>query len=200
MLRAMKSWRQQQGSVAIEFAIIALPFFMLLWAIIEYGLILFTQVAVESATLQVAREASIGHGQTDALGVCSREEYVRQIIRQKTAGLINAESVKVSAAPVASGGVPRTQTPDICVSNNPPTVGGLCPGGIYEDVNHNGVYDATVPGLALASAGQLVELRVYYPWKVQIPFFGQFFGDHGILMITSSTVLKNEPFAGAGCS
>lgn len=199
MVGPMKFRKHQGGMATVEFAIIALPFFMLLWGIIEYGLILFTQMAIESATLQIAREASIGKGRVDSLGVCSREEYVRQVIHEKTAGLINASSVEISAAPVANGGVRADQTPDICMSNNPPTVGGACPGGIYEDVNHNGVYDPTVPGLALGNAGELVELRATYPWKVQIPFFNQFFGDHGVLLITSSTVLRNEPFAGAGC-
>lgn len=202
-MRAMKHLlslfrRCRAGATAIEFAAVALPFFLILYAIIEYGLILYTQVVIESSTLQVARQASLGKGVITAPGICNREQYVRQQVEQRTRGLINGQKVIVTAATVVQGGVPSSGTPDICMSD-PPTIGGPCPTGVYEDVNRNGRYDATVPGVNLGDAGQLVEIRVSYPWKVQIPFFGKYFGEHGVLMISSSTVLRNEPFTGPGC-
>lgn len=199
----MRWWLRQiarcrAGAAAIEFAAVALPFFLLLYAIIEYGLILYTQVVIESSTQQVGRAASLGKGVIINPGICSREEYVRQQVQRRTAGLINSGQVTVTAAPVVQGGVPTSSNADICMGN-PPTIGGPCPGGIYEDVNHNGRYDGAVAGVALGNPGQLIEVRVSYPWKVQIPYFGKFFGDNGVLLISSSTVLRNEPFAGPGC-
>lgn len=190
--------RGRGGAAAIEFAAVALPFFLLLYAIIEYGLVLYTQVVIESSTQQVGRAASLGKGVVINPGICSREEYVRQEVQRRTAGLINSNQVTVTAATVVQGGVPANGNADICMGN-PPTIGGPCPSGVYEDVNRNGRYDETTASVALGQPGQLVEIRVSYPWKVQIPYFNQFFGRNGVLLISSSTVLRNEPFAGPGC-
>lgn len=196
--RNLEKSRWNAGAAAIEFAAVALPFFLLLYAIIEYGLILYTQVVIESSTEQVARAASLGKGVVINPGICSREEYVRQEVQRRTVGLINSAQVTVTASPVVQGGVPASSNADICMGN-PPTIGGPCPGGIYEDVNRNGRYDGAVAGVALGQPGQLIEIRVSYPWKVQVPYFGKFFGNNGVLLISSSTVLRNEPFAGPGC-
>lgn len=176
----------QSGATIIEFALIAPAFFLLLLGIIEFGMIGFSQVALESAVSATAREASLGKAVSG-----DRVQYVRQHIRKKLKGLINVNELVISASPVISGGAVE---PDICLAN-PPRVGGACPPPLlWEDVNKNGVYDDTVPVTSLGSAGDIVEVRVYYPWKIQLPFLNRFFGDNGIFMMSSSTIVKNEPF------
>lgn len=176
----------QSGATIIEFALVAPIFFLLLLGIIEFGMIGFSQVAIESAVSATAREASLGK----SVGG-DRVQYVRQHIRTKLRGLINVDQLVISASTVVGGGAVE---PDVCLSS-PPRIGGPCPPPLlWEDGNRNGVYDETVPVTSLGGAGDIVEVRVYYPWKIQLPFLNKFFGENGIFMMSSSTIVKNEPF------
>ena len=205
----------REGATILEYAIVAPVFFLMLFAIVEYGLYTFHSVAVESAVSQAARAASIGRTGA-ASGACTatsdRVGYVQCILRDKTSGLINSDSVTVVANLVANGGVPASQTPDICMTD-PPRAGGTCPPDTkFLDSNGNGVFDGStgLTSTSLGNPGDLVEIRVFYPWKVQIPLMKEFFGcrgdqnqagcQQGVAMITAATVLKNEPFGPASSS
>jgi Flp pilus assembly pilin Flp len=185
--------RDDSGATAIEFSIVAGMFFLLMLGVIEFGLFMMTQVAIESATTQAGRATAIGV----ATGG-DRVAAVTSLIRQRTAGLINRDAIIISASTVATGGA---TVPDFCLHENgapadsPPT----CPPWVvdgqvhYFENGNNNVYNG--PGTTtLGNAGDLVEVRVSYPWRVLIPFLGEFFGDHGVVLITSSTVVRNEPF------
>jgi len=54
----------RRGSAAIQFSMIAAPFFMMLFAIIETALIFFAQAALETATQDTARLLMTGQAQT----------------------------------------------------------------------------------------------------------------------------------------
>ena len=54
----------RRGSAAVEFAMIAAPFFMMLFAIVETGLMFFAQQALETATQDAARLILTGQAQT----------------------------------------------------------------------------------------------------------------------------------------
>lgn len=191
--------RDARGATIIEFALVAPVFFFLMFVVIELGLLLFTQVALESATMQVSRSAAIcnkaGNG-TDCASI------VRTIVQQRTKGLVNAKGVVVEARSLAQGGVPRI--PDICITD-PPSSPPTCPEDIpYVDNNGNKNYDAP-GGVSVGSAGDLVEIRATLPWELMIPFldrmplFGsprtenKLYGTDGIVTLSASTVIKNEP-------
>lgn len=194
--------RAREGATIVEFALIAPMFFFLLFCIVEFGLIQFSKVALESATAQVARDATLGKtADAECVGSVDRVSYIRCLFANRTNGLINSEQIYIAAAVVNGMGGGVTAQPDICMTD-PPTVGGPCPSGVYEDVNGNGVYDASVPPVSIGNAGDMIEIKVFYPWKIKIPFLDRYFGSvnpetgerNGIIMITSSTVVKNEPF------
>ena len=48
-------WRCRKGTVAIEFALVATPLFLIIGAILEIGIFLFIQFAVQTATDRAAR-------------------------------------------------------------------------------------------------------------------------------------------------
>ncbi len=178
--------RQTEGATIIEFALVAPLFFLILMGTVEFGLLRFSQVAIEAAVAQASRAASIG---TNASG-CDRACTVRALVQEKTRGLINAGEVSVAATLVGTG---VTSEPDICLTD-PPSTPPACPKSVaenYQDTNNNGRYDP--PGnLSLGNAGDLVELRVSFPWKVQMPFASYLF-KNGVYMISSTTIFRNEP-------
>lgn len=177
-----------EGATAIEFAFVAGIFFTTMIAIIEYGLIMMSQVVVESAVNQAGRATSIGTGGGD------RVAAVQALIRQRVSGLPNAKNVMITAQTVAAGG---TTAPDLCFvdgETNPPTSPTECPEGVkFIDVNGDNVYNGNGP-TNLGAAGDLVEVRVSYPWHVITPIVGNFFPNDGNMLITASTVVRNEAF------
>lgn len=195
-----RQWiKSEDGATILEFALVAPVFFLLLMAIIEFGLIMFTSVALESAVMQASRDASIGKCATPPCGHGDRVSYLQNRIVQKTQGLIGSDQVVVTAKRVVDSG--ELPVPDVCLKDGKATVGGACngcpPGGqcTYEETNGINGYQGDAGSLALGAAGELVEIRVMYPWMVQVPIMRRFFGTNGIMMISSSTVIKNEPFS-----
>jgi hypothetical protein len=193
--RTMKAaHRDVSGGTAIEFAIVAGIFFTLMFGIIEYGMIMLTKVAIESATVQVGRASSLGNvGAGCAAGdrVCE----VKRVVIEKTQGLIDPESVNVSAVVVSSATTSTPRTPDICLDNAATPYPAAC-SAWQENGGNPTSYDppAALGGAALGNGGELVEVRVTYLWRVLFPIFRSQFGKNGVLTITSSTVVKNEPF------
>lgn len=174
----------QGGATIIEFAVVAPVFFLLLMIIIELGLINFSQVAVEAALAQASRSASIG----DARIGGDRVSTVRALVEQKTSGLINSAQITISATVVGQG---TTAPPDYCL--DPPGTPVSCPSNNF--VENNGTPSYQGPGaVSLGGSGDLIELRVSYPWRVQMPLLSSIVGQRGVMMISSTTVVKNEPF------
>ncbi len=189
--------RDQKGATAVEFAMISMVFFMMMMGMIEYGLYMMTQVAVESAVTQASRVGAITPGTAP-----DRATAVRNFIIARTAGLPRASSITTSAT-VVSGSTGGTRTPDICVdSNNNPTTPDVCPSGSTY-IEMNGIPNYQGPGgITVGVGGDLVEIRVNYPWRVYFPVFNQFFTStdsqgnqvRGVVLISAMTVVRNEPF------
>ncbi len=91
MLRRI--WRDSEGSAAIEVALTAPAFLTLLLAVIECGLLLWTQLALEHGVENAARCASIHSS------VCSSPDAIATYAAQQTLGLnVAAATVSFSAA------------------------------------------------------------------------------------------------------
>ena len=187
--RDMKQcWSDQSGATIIEFALVAPVFFLLMMAIMEFGMIGVTQVAVESAVAATAREASIGKAGAGG----DRVQYVRTHIRNKLENILDSNRLVISANTVLGGGVQAD--PDICM-DSPPRIGGACnPPLAYEEVNGIPGYQDGTGVMSLGSAGDLIEVRVFYPWRVHFPVMTRFFGNNGVMMITANAIVKNEAF------
>jgi Flp pilus assembly protein TadG len=56
---ANKIWRDERGATALEFAILAPVFFLLILGIIAFGLLFWTQVGLQHGAAMAARCASI---------------------------------------------------------------------------------------------------------------------------------------------
>ncbi len=193
--------RAREGASALEFALIAPIFFFLMMGIIEFGLFMFHKVVIESITMQVGREASLntssGNSPTCA-GTPDRFSYIRCYVREKSAYLINGEETQVNINTLAAG---ATRIPDICLGNGSvaPNSGPTCNGN-FEEVNGISGYQGASTSNNPGAAGELIEVRVSYPWHVLVPYMSRIIGStqqdgsrSGVVMITSSTVFRNEP-------
>ncbi|MFZ4541199.1 MAG: TadE/TadG family type IV pilus assembly protein [Rickettsiales bacterium] len=181
----------REGAAAVEFALVAGAFFILMMGVIEYGMIMFTKVAIESATMQVARTAGIG---TTSSG-CDRVCTIKNTIATKTMGLVSPQSVIVTSRVVSGSTTATPPTPDICLLSSTNPFPATCPGAWQNNDGVVGYQQNTgVTAASIGTSGRLVEIRVTYLWRVLFPMFRSYFGTNGVYTITSSTVVKNEPF------
>ena len=181
--------RTEEGATAVEFAIVAPVFFMMMFGIIEYGLILMTKIAIESATQQVSRSAGVNKAVT---GCSDRACQVRVLVQDKTFGLVNKNYVQVNSMVISSATDPSPPIPDLCTDGGAPN-----PPSCSYYINNDGVPGYQQAGsVTVGSVGaqnELVEIRVSYVWQVMMPLLVPFFQD-GVVRMSSATVVKNEPF------
>lgn len=182
----------QTGAAAVEFAVVAGVFFMLMFGIIEYGMIMLTKVAIESTAIQVGRQASIGNV---SAGCADRVCEIQRAVAEKTQGLVDAESVNVSTTVISSPTSAAPPVSDICLDNPDNPYPTTC-GAWQENNGSPESYDppSALNGGAVGNGGDLIEIRVTHLWHVLFPMFRSYFGDNGAVTISATTVIKNEPF------
>lgn len=189
--------RKNDGATIIEFAIVAPVFFLLIFGLTEFGLFTYHKIMVESIAVDISRVASIGKSSDSVcFGFSTRESYIRCLVKNRTSVMINGDKTEVQINTLTAGGA---VVPDICFDVDPPSsVPSTCV--VYEDVDGNGVYSGIAASNA-GNAGEVIEVRISYPWSVQIPLMNKFFkttdslgNERNVIMITAATVIKNEPF------
>lgn len=195
----------ESGTAIIEFAIIAPVFFLIFFGLFEFGLFMFHKVVLENIAVEVSRIVSLGGKSSPAcLGKVTREDFIKCVVTDKAQVLINPSQVQVQVVKATAPN--KSTSPDICLDdpNNPSSTVLACTQ--YQELNGTAGYQ----GIADSDAGlksDIVEVRITYPWKVQLPLLNEYFSapvynsvtgvtttQKGYLSITAVTVIKNEPF------
>jgi Flp pilus assembly protein TadG len=163
--------QSRAGSAIIEFAIVAPVFFLLLFSIMEIGVIYFAQSTIQYATYDVAR--MIRTGQTQAQGVT--QQSIRARICDNIAPLVPCDSdLSVDIESFANFGG---------VNFAPPLDGN----GNMQPMNNY------VPG----NACNVVLVRVFYAWPVFTPLLTPFLTNmaNNKHLLYTATAFRNEPFS-----
>lgn len=167
----IKSFRKNRnGATAVEFAMIAGPFFFFLMALIEVAAVFFAGTVIENAVLESARLIRTGQLQDGGGGAAS----FRTEVCDRIEVIADCDQMVFEVAVFENFGA---------VNPTPP---------IADDGTLNGGNMGFNPG----SAGDIVLVRVYYSYPLILP---NMFGSVGNLpnnrrLIQSSTVFRNEPF------
>lgn len=194
---------KNDGATIIEFAVVAPLFFLLVFALVEFGMILYSKVIIEGIALEVTRTASLGKpNDAQCSNSKSREDYIKCFVKYKSAVLINGDKTQVQILRIGDGG---TSVPDICFDTNPPSSDqDKC--DVYQEVNGKAGYQG-IQASNLGVGGQVIEVRISYPWSILMPLVGEFFkttdnkgNSRNSFMVTASTVIRNEPFPTASAT
>lgn len=178
-----------RGAAMVEFGIIVVSLLLLVVGIVEFGLLLFTQMQLEGIMSNVSRTTIIG----DSPGYPDRVSYMQARMRDEASNMINGRDMILSVEPTQAGAVRSFVEPELCLSN-PPTLGPTCPNGTpFVDRNNNGQYDAGSLVSDVGNAGELVQFNVVLPWRFFTPLIAAFF-QNGTYIIRTSVVVQNEPF------
>ncbi|HUZ13287.1 MAG TPA: TadE/TadG family type IV pilus assembly protein [Caulobacteraceae bacterium] len=164
----------------MEFAIVALPFFALLFGILELGLIFMASTTIDAATAAVARQIRTGQFQSGASdnvagfksAVCGAMSWI------SVSDCMSNLSVDV-----------RTFASFASIASQPPV--------------KNGQIDQSQLTFSPGAACDIVLVRVFYPWTLLAPLLEPGLPDlgSGQHLITSTVAFRNENFSnGPPCS
>ncbi len=170
---AKRLGRARGGATAVEFALVAAPFFFLLFAIIEVTMVFFTSTALENATMETARK--IRTGQLQSTGA-SGADFTNQVCAAMS-GLISCQG-KLSVD------VRTFQDFGNININNP--------------IDNQGNLDTNAFQFDPGGAGDIVLVRVFYTWKINTPLIGSVFANMAgnNRLIAATAAFRNEPFGG----
>lgn len=162
---------QPSGATAVEFGLIAVPFFFLKMAIIETALIFWAGQLLETSVAESGRMIRTGQVQSQGLGAGEFRGILcnELIVMFDCDGRLEIDVQRVARFDAADLGRPA-------VDGNGNFTGGF--------------------GFDPGAGGQTVIVRAFYRWPVLFNFFGLDAADIGgrqrLLMAT--TAFRNEPF------
>jgi Flp pilus assembly protein TadG len=175
----LRFMRKQDGSAAVEFSLIALPFLALIFAIMETALVFFAGQTLETAVADASRLIMTGQAQNQGW---SKDDFKTAVCAQLSGGLFDcANKVLVDV---------RTYQSFTAVTNDtsaPTTDGQLDP----TKANYS-------PGIP----GSLEVVRLYYQWPIYVSLLGYNLANSGgnSRMLMATAVFCNEPFSTASPS
>jgi Flp pilus assembly protein TadG len=173
--RALAALRHNQdGAAAVEFGLVAVPFFALLFAILETALMFFTTQVLETAVFKASRLIYTGQFQSTSdqtaadIGAKFKAELCKNVI---TIVSCNSPEVRVDV---------RT----------------FKPGDTLPKVIADGKVNETGFGYQTTKASEIVLVRVAMEYPVVVPMLNALAANlgNGKRLIMATATFRNEPF------
>ncbi|HWU62550.1 MAG TPA: TadE/TadG family type IV pilus assembly protein [Ensifer sp.] len=164
-----KLGQDTQGAAAVEFALLVLPFFIIIFVIIQISLMFFIETGLESALTKTARKVRTGIATTNAWTITS---FKSDLCANLALSFGCSSNLLVVASVVTNMG---------SITTTSPTTNGVLT--VTEQYN-TGV------------GGDYVLIHVYLPWKPILPaynFAGATLKD-GTYILGATYLFRNEPF------
>jgi Flp pilus assembly protein TadG len=160
--------RSQDGSAAVEFALVSIPFFAMLFAIIETAMVFFVSQMLDTSTAQISRLIRTGQAHQSAMTAAQIEDQI-------CAGMLTIAGCQdrlfLDVRSYNSFGA--------AVMTNP----------IDEDGNFVGLQ------YNIGASSQIVVVRAYYTWPVFFKFLTPTSAlPDGSRLLASVAAFRNEPF------
>jgi Flp pilus assembly protein TadG len=159
--------KNSDGVTAIEFALIFPIFILIIFSIIEFGMIMFVSSVMNSAALEASRYGITGstYGKISSSGEpMTREELVQQTVADKM-------SILPFYNPTA----------------NPVKI----------ELRSLGTIESPTAKQIIAQAGsgdEVIEYKIIYQWNLLSPVMYPILGEDGKYDISAKTIIKNESF------
>jgi hypothetical protein len=184
--RLIRLRRDENGSPAIEMVFAAPALFLICAGTVEFGMIMFVTVLMESSLRDAARYGITGQV-PDGF---DRQAYIIQLIGERTIGLVDLDAADIDILSYPTfGDVGRGE--DYVDGNGN---GAYDAGETYTDENGNGQRDDDVGVPGAGESGQVVVYRITYEWPLLTPLAGPLIGDDGKYKIKASVAVRNEPW------
>jgi Flp pilus assembly protein TadG len=166
--------RDRSGVAALEFAFLAFPFFMIVFATLETAVVFMAELTLDSATERVARQVRTGEAQKGGASKAgmTKAEF-REAICKEVNFLLDCSKLQIDLRSFGDDYNVPTATP-----------------------MKNGDLDTSGFGYALPGRQTVTQLRVYYKWPLLLDFMRKSFTTmpDGTFLLAASAAFKTEPF------
>lgn len=175
--RLRRRWRalgrDARGVTAIEFGILAVPFFVIIGAILETALVFFAAQVLDTAVQDSSRLLRTGQAQQAGFGL---DQY-RQQVCSGLYGLFDCDDLRLNVRVLGSGTGFGAFSRSLPV--NPAT----------------GAWDFT-QGYSGGGGDDVIMIEAYYKWRTLLDFGGFNLASlpDGTRLLGSVRVFRNEPF------
>jgi len=180
--RVRRYLKNREGTAAIEFAILAVPFFMLLFAILELAIVFFINSTLTHAVSEAGRQIRTGNFQS-----CGTQDAFKTLVCSNMSGLGNCE--KRLRIDVVSG--IDFQTVTLPVPADPPAED---PDDETASDIPNGVFTNTIANAPVVIRGLYYHKLVLPPQLTRL----ETLPGRGIRVLGATTAFRNEPFPTPG--
>jgi Flp pilus assembly protein TadG len=161
--------RQQDGAAAVEFALVALPFLALTFAILETALVFFAGQTLETAVTDSGRLIMTGQAQTAGY---SKDDFKNQVCAHIYGLFDCANGIYVDV---------KTYTSFAAISNPPPIT--------------DGEFDSSKLNYTPGGVGDIVVVTIYYQWPIYVSLLGNNLANLGNKrLLVATSVFRNEPY------
>jgi Flp pilus assembly protein TadG len=161
--------RHQDGAAAVEFALVALPFLALLFAILETAIVFFAGQTLEAAVTDAGRLIMTGQAQS-----FSQADFKTQVCNRLAGGLFDCTNgVYVNVQTYNSYASVNTASP---ISS--------------------GQFDTTQMAYSPGVQGSIVVVTLYYEWPIYVSLLGSNLSNlnGGSRLLVATSVFRNEPY------
>lgn len=160
--------RDSKGATAVEFAFVAAPFFGLVYAIFETGLVFFSQQALQTATNQAARLIMTGQAQAQNM---TAAQFQQQVCANASS-MFNCANMYVNI---------QTFSSFSSVSQLNPV--------------QNGSFNSASLSYNIGTAGDIELVQVFYQWPVFTGPLGLNLStmNGNIHLLVATAAFRNEP-------
>ncbi len=174
--------KNDDGTTAIEFAILAIPFFALVFGIIELAIVFFIGSTLEHAIATVAREIRTGEFQSTS----GNADDFKSAICEAMSSVGNCENLRIDVLSAASG-----KFSDLSLPQSPQ------PCDADDDACQNQSPQLLPDSYTNTSGGDVVIVRVQYfhPLAVPSELTRLSNAPGNTRVINAITAFRNEPFS-----
>jgi Flp pilus assembly protein TadG len=169
-MRILRSFtKDRKGSAAIEFAILALPFMVLIFAILEIAVMFFVDSGLDAALHKTVRQVRVGAAKT---GKWDINAFKTAVCNELSYSFSCAANLKVRAVVVTNMN---------SVSKIDPISNGTL--NVTEDFN-------------IGDSGDYVLIQAFLTWDPVLKLYALSGGrlSNGAYVLGSAELFKNEPF------
>ena len=160
--------KARNGATAVEFALVGAPFFALVVAIFEVGLVFFAQQTLQTATTEAARYIMTGQAQAQNMTAAQ----FKQLVCTDGSGFFNCANLYVNVQTFATFSSVSTPSPV-----------------------QNGSFNSANMAFSTGGAGSVEVVQVFYKWPVYVGPLGFNLSNinGSIHLLVGTAAFRNEP-------
>jgi Flp pilus assembly protein TadG len=167
--------RREEGSSAVEFGLILLPFIAMMFAIMETAMVFFAQQTLETAVAGSARLIMTGQAQNHLPNALDRDTFKTEVCA-RIYGLFDCAKIVVKVNKWANFGG---------ITYSAPTL----------DVNGN--LDPTTSAYTPTGPGDIVVVQLFYQWPIFVTLMNLsslVTSGNNTRLLVATAAFRNEPF------